>query len=529
MESRLRDEPGLGARPGRPGRTDVIIAVAIAVAAALYHLLYINHGVRNWIDLGVAASDAVRIVHGDHWGRDFLAPYGPGRYYVTAIWFMIFGTSLFSMNIFYLCLMSVVDLLAWFAARRFLPRHLALGVVILVAIAHGPVHKVWIGLFAVSFFLAAIRALDRRTYGAGFTMGLVGALTGLFRNDVGMCAAILGLLVIGLSLRGRAGGHKAKRLGPLAGGFVMGGLSVVAPVVILVAVHGDPAWIVESILARIEVFDSVRVNDPGLAALFGSGGAEGILQGTMVVMLLGAPFAVAILGLLGLFSKSPGPAAGLMLVLGLLGIFLLNQWRLIPRFVRLMQAGPILYLCVVVLLFEARRVVARLPRAARSAPAAGTVLLILAMGWYLWEYTGEQSQDSIAVLRFEERYMEMPRAQCWAKTRRGTDMDRVVGVVERFTRKGEAIFAGPGCPIVYFLADRPNPTPYADPYLYFLNPDAEARIIAALDERDVQVFVDQPRSIGGLSLADAAPRLFNHVQSRFGRREEVGRYVVFRR
>ena len=531
MESLSPDAVGLqpDARPNRLERRDLVIAAAIVFATALFHLLYINHGVRNWIDLGVAASDAVRIMDGDQWGRDFLAPYGPGRYYLTAIWFSIFGTSLFTLNMLYLCLMSVVALLVWFAARRFLPRHLSLGVVILAAIAHGPVHKVWIGLFAILFFLAAIRAFDRRTYGAGFVLGLTGALTGLFRNDVGVCAALLGLVIIGACAFRPAKVDAPRRVGSLVGGFVMGGLSVAVPGVILICAFGDPAWLVESIMARIDVFDAVRVNDPGLGALFASGGAEGLLQGTMVVLLVAAPFAIAILGVVGLFGRKRCRRAGLYLVLGLLGVFLLNQWRLIPRFVRLMQAGPILFLCVVLLFFEARRILVRAPRAARILPFGATVLLTAAMGWYLWEYTGEQSQDSIAVLRFEEHYMDTPRAQCWAKTRRGTDMERLVGVVERFTEEGEAIFAGPGCPIVYFLADRSNPTPFADPYLYFLNPDAESRIIAALEEGRVRLVVDQPRPIGGLSLADAAPSLYSYIQNRFRHREEVGRYVVLRR
>jgi len=529
MESRARDELLTDARPKGLERADFVFAAAIVAATTLFHLVYINHGVRNWIDLGVAASDAARIMDGDHWGRDFLAPYGPGRYYVTAIWFSLFGTSLFALNMLYLCLMSAVALLVWFAARRFLPRHLALGVVILTAIAHGPVHKVWIGLFAVLFFLAAIRAFDRRTYGAGFVLGLTGALTGLFRNDLGVCAAILGVLLIGLCALRRADSDGTGRVGPLIAGLVMGGISVAAPIVILICACGDPAWIVESILARIGVFDSVRVSDPGLGELFGAHNAEGYLQGSMVILLLAAPAAVALLGVVRLFVRSRCSRAGLLVVLGLLGIFLLNQWRLIPRFVRLMQAGPILYVCVVLLFFEARRILSWAPRVARAVPLAATVLLTGAMGWYLWEYTGEQSQDSVAVLRFDEHYMDTPRAQCWAKTKRGSDMDLLVGVVKRFTEKGEAIFAGPGCPIVYFLSGRPNPTPFADPYLYFLNPDAEARIITALEERAVRVVVDQPRPIGGLSLADAAPRLFNYIQTRFRQREQVGRYVVLRR
>ena len=49
------DRDGRSGGLGRRDRLDLVIAFAIAAAATLFHLLYFNHGVRNWVDLGVAA------------------------------------------------------------------------------------------------------------------------------------------------------------------------------------------------------------------------------------------------------------------------------------------------------------------------------------------------------------------------------------------------------------------------------------------------------------------------------------------
>jgi hypothetical protein len=543
----------------RPDRRDLLIALAVTAAGVAFHLFYIHHGVRNWIDLGVAASDAVRILDGDHFGRDFVAPYGPGRYYLTALWFLLFGTSLFTMNLLYLCLMAITNLITYLLARRFLPRSLALAVAFLVVAAHGPVHKIFISLFSVLFFWAAFRALERRTLFAGFLMGLTGAVSGFFRYDVGALALLGGILVTvavvlsGLSRTPRAGrpvprpcGEASQTPPPsdrlrgalrLTAGFLAGGGIVVLPAGMALLLFCDAAWVFDHILHRIEIFDFVRYDDPTLDLLLTSGEDGALLEGVLTLLLLAGPFAALAFGVYDVFVKKKGVPGVQLLLLGLAGIFLLNQWRLIPRFIRLMQAGPFLFTGLAVLAFRVRglceipavRRRALLCRAACTAPFLAVFFFLVAMGWYLWEYTGYQSQDSVAVLRSNESFMGLERGQCWVRRKRCSEMESVIGLVQKLTEKGEPILAGPACPIVYFLADRPNPTPCSDSYLYFRNESAETEMIEAVERREVRLFVDWPRPIGGLSIEDAAPRLYAYIKRNFVVREQVGRFVVMMR
>jgi len=540
--------PGSSSRP--LDRRDILVAAAVAVAATLFHLLYFNHGVRNWVDLGVAAADAERILGGDVFGRDFMAPYGPGRYYLTALWFSLFGTSLFALNCLFLCLMTVVDVLTYLLARRFVARPYALAAALLAAAAHGPIHKVYIGLFSVLFLWAACRAIERRTFGAGAVMGLAAALAVLFRYDVGAIAVCCGFALVVLSAPRVTGGEGFGALKPAAAGFAGGGLALAVPVGAAFFVWADPGWIIGHILQRIEAFDYVRVDEPGLVELVSSGRAGNILEAALPVLFLATPFVVTAIGAYDALVRRRGAPAILLLVLGLMGVFLLNQWRLIPRFLRLMQAGPVLYVGMVLIADRLRGLSARRPRLGAAAASCAVAALLCAMAVFVWTRTGTASQDSVAVLRHEESYMELERARCWVAKKRGEKMDTVVGVVKRFTVDGEPILAGPACPILYFFSERPNPTPYSDPYLYFLNPDAQQRVIDAVEAAGVNVYVewtfqarvdagprgaggrgavDQPRPIVGLSLDNAAPILHDYVTRTFVMREHVGPFTVMRR
>ncbi len=516
--------------PGRTGPLDFVIAAATGVTATLFHLVYINHGVFNWLDLGVAANDATRILDGEVFGRDFLAPYGPGRYYLTALWFRLFGESLFVLNTLFLCLMTAVDVMTYFLARRVASRPLALAAALLAAAAHGPVHKVYVTLISILFLWFLFDAAEKKNFLAGFFMGLFGALAGLFRYDIGAMAALCGLfVVVAASLpyfKGSAP-DKGKRL---AGGFLCGGLLVVAPALaLLYASGGDLFWIIDHVLSRIKVFDVIQVNEQGIGELF-SRDREGVVaRGFLSLVFLTVPFVVTAWGAYDLFVRKKGASAVQVLVLGLMGLFLLNQWRLIPRFVRLLQVGPVLYIGMALLAFRIPLLFGEGARVAARVVYAVVIVLLCSMGFYLWEHMGDQSQDSIAVLRYRERFMEIDRAQCYVRNRRCREMTAVVDLVRQYVGDNEPIWAGPACPVVPFLADRRNPAPYSDPYLYFFNKEAEQKVIDAFENSGVRLCVDWPQSIIGLSLADGAPRVYEYMNDNFPIREQVGRFVIMRR
>ena len=84
----------------------------VAAVSLLFHLIYFRHGVQNLVDLGVACVDAERILDGQVPGRDFLEPYGPARFYITALAFWIGGRSLLTFSV---SIPSAIKVFNWLA------------------------------------------------------------------------------------------------------------------------------------------------------------------------------------------------------------------------------------------------------------------------------------------------------------------------------------------------------------------------------------------------------------------------------
>ena len=130
------------ARPlNRLGRADLLWAAGLALAGLLYHLSYVHHGPHNLIDTGHQVSDAVRVLAGEHYGRDFMTPYGPGTPYTLALLWLLLGTTLKTANLYWLGLQVVLNAAHFLLVRRLAPRPIAALACLCLVIAYGPLHK----------------------------------------------------------------------------------------------------------------------------------------------------------------------------------------------------------------------------------------------------------------------------------------------------------------------------------------------------------------------------------------------------
>jgi hypothetical protein len=201
---------------------------------------------------------------------------------------------------------------------------------------------------------------------------------------------------------------------------------------------------------------------------------------------------------------------------------LLNQVNLSIRFNRLLQAAPLLFICFSFALHLCCRHGRKLRAAAVALGAVFTGLLL----FYLWAYTGTASQDSFAVLRYQERYMEHPRIRCYMRKGLAGDIDQVLLFLEQNARPEDLIFTGPACPLIYFLADRINPTPFTDWPYYFFNRKAEARILDDLEQGKVRYFVDWLSPVASATFEEACPSLVTYLRARFKPVVITGRLMV---
>ena len=152
---------------------------------ALLSGLTIPNGI-NPHDEGLVLQAAARVADGQLPYRDFYANYGPGQYYLVGGLDWVFGPSLLSWRVVRVALDALVGVLAYAIARRDAPEPLALGawLAVVVVMAHPTVPHPNAAALALAF--GAILLARRSPVGAGVLAGVAFA----FRFDVGLAAAI---------------------------------------------------------------------------------------------------------------------------------------------------------------------------------------------------------------------------------------------------------------------------------------------------------------------------------------------------
>ncbi len=529
-------------RPGSWGRKDLLAVFSIAAVSLLFHLVYFRYGVQNLVDLGVACVDTERILNGQVPGVDFMEPYGPGRFYLTALAFMAGGSSILTFSILCLGLLAVKDVLVFLSARYLLTRSWSLYVAALCIVVHGPLHKVFLTLSIVLILLPALRLVSGPGLGTAFVLGLGVSAAGLFRYDVGAIGLIMALLltvVLALGKRECAKGPGFRER-PAAAGItwrlaagITGGLALLGGTASYVYFRNiDPVDFIEHHLKRIISLHQANAGMPGAFDLPGSDQSFEVLFGYLLLFLaltLLATTAAAIrLWMQGALGRRQGMMLALVILLALL---LYNQVRLGVKFSRLSQIAPPYFILVAYLFMRASRFSAAegIQRAWRWLSRAAAAAFFGFLVFYIWEYQGTQSQDSFASLRMPSYFLDLPRARCYFKRAKGMEIEKVIRFLEQVTDPGEPIFTGPSCPLFHFLADRPNPTPFTDFTFYYFDADNQRVMIDAIERADVRYMVNWPRELTGFLFVESAPVLTNYITTRFYPVKKIGRFVILRR
>lgn len=441
----------------KPGKAAV---AGVALCALLFHGLYFNEGVKNLIDLGVAAVDSERILEGQVFGSDFIAPYGPGRYYLIAGAFGVFGCSMTVLLSVFLALRVLVDVGTFLLARRLLPMVPAIGTVLCVALAHGPTHKGFLTSGIVMLLLAAASALDRPTTKRFFLLGATVSLAGTFRYDLGVVGLVVAAIVLAT--------HRAYWKSLLAG------LVLAALPVTLLLLYGDPARLIDCELSRAALLKGAQSRTEFTPS-----------SGTLSLLLLTGP----ILALILLLIKKRDV---IWIVTAVTGILLFSQFAIEPKINRLLQVGPPLFLC---LFFLARR--------------TKYVLALFFMGitgWYVIADSGQGSIDSVAVLARDR--VRVDGFSCGPRLAEG-----ITSSMTWIERSRGTFYASPSIPLLHFLTGKKNPAPVTD-FTYLLNNDDMQRLtVKRLGKVDHYLY--RPAHIQGFDPGKEAPILSSYLRVEF--------------
>lgn len=500
---------------------DLIIAAAAAVLSLLFHLSYFRYGVQNLVDLGVACVDSERILEGQVPGRDFFDPYGPGRFYLIALTFLIAGKSLLSLSVLCVILLAVKDGLVYLFSRCLLSRPWALFVTALAVMVHGPMHKVFLMLAGGLVILAAFRAVLRPGKASALFLGLSVVAAGLLRYDMGAAG-----LIITVSLLALLAGSRRLDLPELfrfSLYFGLGAAMLALPVGAYFILEGvDFGAMVKHHAIRLYSLEEANADKTGLWELHLSRDPAERHFGYLLLALAAALLWAFGYGLvLWWKEKRDRTRPVLIFLLILMSLMLFNQVRLGVRFSRLSQVAPPLFILFALLLQWAFRVIENsgsMRKLRWISPLTGAVLFFL-LAAYIWSYQGYASQDSFAVLhpKYKKYYMDHPRSRCYFKGNKGRIIHEVTRYLENVTEEGEPIYTGPTCPLFHFLTNRPNPTPFTDFTFYYFSEENQRLVIRYLEKDKVNYIVNWERILTGFSFESCAPVLAEYFKFNFAK------------
>ena len=517
---------------GTPRRNDLWIGLALAVASAVVHLLYFRHGVQNLVDLGVACVDADRILDGQLSGRDFFESYGPGRFYLTALAYLLGGTSLLSFSVLCLILLAVKDFFVYLASRYVLSPAGAIFVTLTTIIVHGPIHKVFLTLGAVLVIHGALALIRAPTRGRALRFGIVTLIAGLLRYDMGAAGILIAFLAVPLAAERRHALAFVPSTGALAASYLAG---VIIPTMLVVGfflVQGaDPLNLLRHHLVRLHSLELANQDAPGIMGLFSAELMEQVLFGWILVLFAAVYLLAAILAAVRFRKATKGTANfSSLLILLVISMLVFNQVRLGVKFSRFSQVIPP-FIMLFMVLIEAGWHAAAAPgrRWLRVFPTLIAAGLLAAFLTFIWTTQGYYSQDSFAVLRLKRHYLNTPRGQCYFKKDKGAELEALIRYIQGVTEPGEPIFTGPSCPLVNFLCDRPNPTPFTDFTFYYFDEANQRLVIHALERAKVKYAVNWPRPLTGFLFDDCAPLVANYLRSAFKVERRIGRFEILRK
>lgn len=521
-----------GSRGADPSMKDMLLALLLGLAALLYTGLYFDRGLDSF-DAGLFAAEAERALSGGIYGKDFLAPYGPGRYYVIGVLFWIFGPSLKVQAAFWLVLRGAAAFLMYRVARRLLPAAWAILPVLAVTAAHGALHK---SLFQVTALLNILAYLSYRrspSWRSCFAAGLVIAAGSLFRADVGVFGFLSFLILLGLERLWNRPPPAVTVILKRTVVFAAGAAVLLAPVFLYLLLKSDIGLILKAEWHRTRLVSAF----PEMLQF---------PNAWVACMVYGAPIVYAMLIIAAVLRRVRlGPEGwGLeVLALAVFGVPLLNQVRITPTFNHWLHAAPLVFLSVACLawMLKASRPASRIPSGILRESAGFTVIL-LACGlpvYYNLACTKGIFPGSLKN-RFEfTELVKLERAGIYETPERARNIEKLVRRIRETTRPEEPLFAGPFSPAINFLADRPPATRYLEPFYYFRSESLQKLVVADLfrtrplfvifEFKDDDPAVQKILQVGGMDLKKDGFRVYEFIRLHYDRVGMWGRFEVWLR
>jgi hypothetical protein len=506
-----------GRRPGEFGR-DLAVCVALAVLTLALRGPLLRQGL-NLADEGYQHYGVQRLAAGQVLYRDFERIYPPGVFYPFVPLVGAFGPSPVATRVVWLTALAALAIASYTIARRLSPWPLALWVGLLPIALPPPIYKTyvplcWIAGAAVCMTLLRTRSGFARGAAAGAAIGAIAC----FRHDIALFS--LGIAAIVVVRRAVPGSRPASVTGRAWLGLAAGTAAVVAPVLAAFAAHGALEPLLRQLL-EVGPRENLEMANPSMLL------SEAARTGPIGAALLGFPTVALGVGLLTAGSPRSGALRGPLAVLAVLLAFAHLHWIEWPDMSHLTQLLPLPALITVAAVGRAQPALRSLRLGPRLTAVACAGIAIATLAWGV---------AHTALPAFRERSAAVSLSGAFSGVRLGPGaagiLAAVVSAVQSRTQPGEPIFVAPYAPMLYVLAERPNPTRYDLLLPGQLDATVEREVVEQLDASGVRVVVVNDNAWGGRDsgrLLRFAPVLTQYLSTHFRVVSRIYDWIIYER
>jgi len=456
-------------------------------------------------------------------GRDYaINAYGPGRYFLLAGLWELLGRNFFVVWGLFLALRLAITATSWEISRRLLGKRWSYLPVILLILVPGPLHKGFYLLGTLVLALAFVLSVGKdrwRVVGTWFSLGVVIAFVALFRLDLGGFGGLVALFVL------YATRSPLKMVVPLALPLVTGLLVAGG----LLANFGTD--VLPAVVSQLgdDIFKNQTIQYPSMPGL-----AELLAFQSWNPYLLWLPLPVY-LATFGLLARrwtrdSTGRLSQSSLALAcifLLGVLTCNQLWMKPEYGHLLQTGPMLWLCVAIVL---RRLGAAGGRAGLFA--AGVAVLVLVSVLMITTVTisrGSLYTGAFTIPWERNQPLDTPLGQVDLSAGEHAEIGPMLETLSDFPPG--PIWVPTNQPLYFALSGREDVTGHVGVVYYADDIARQIEIIGRLEEARprLAIFVDDSIEGPERRLANAAPQIYSYLMTHYAPLVTYGRHQLMKR
>lgn len=184
-----------------------IVIILLSVLAFLAALVGFSSGI-NYYDEGISLVGAENVLSGQVPYQDFWAIYAPAQFFVLAGLFKVFGLSLWTARIYGLAAFVGIALTVFFVVRNLTNARAATVASVFVGswlwcFGYYAAVMTWAVLFALLSTYCCQRFFQSEKPALIYVAGLLAAMAGLYRHDVGVYVVLVHMLIFAIHVQSR--------------------------------------------------------------------------------------------------------------------------------------------------------------------------------------------------------------------------------------------------------------------------------------------------------------------------------------